>query len=177
MKNRRTVQIVILALFVLLGGYTIASGLFEEKEPLPEAGKSVPLFELESLDGTAMDLEQFRGHPVVINFWGTFCEPCVREMPLIQKYYEEYKDDGLVVIGVNLDEPKLRVQKFAEQVGVSFPILLDPGSTIRKRYGVVSYPTTFFIDADGILSSEKIGEMKELDMKSHLSRIMDIPVK
>lgn len=175
-RSKKTIQVMILVLFVLLGGYTITSGLFEDKESLPEVGQPVPSFQLSTLEGDVLQIEDFKGHPVVINFWGSFCEPCVREMPLIQAYHEKYAEDGLIILGINLNEPKLSVEAFAKQMGVTFPILLDPGGETRKRYGVTSFPTTFFLDKDGNLVSEKVGEMTELDMRSNLSRILDVPV-
>ncbi|MFD2672854.1 thiol-disulfide oxidoreductase ResA [Marinicrinis sediminis] len=177
MKNKKTMQIVILALFVIVGGYTITSGLFKESNPLPQEGKEVPAFELTDLEGNQVSLSMFEGQPVIINFWGTFCEPCVREMPLIEDYYQTYQEDGLVVLGVNLAEPKLRVQTFIEDMGVSFPILMDPGSKTRKDYGVSSFPTTFFVNEQGELASEVIGEMTESTMRIHLSKIMSQPLK
>lgn len=147
-KNRKWIQAVILTAVLLIGGYTIGSSLFAEEE-IPREGSMAPHFTLTGLDGKTYELSDYRGKPMLINFWGSWCEPCVREMPAIQRQYEKWKDQGLVVLGVNLDESKVTVQSFVKQNGVTFPILFDKELRMRDRYAVRYYPTTFYVDAGG----------------------------
>jgi len=98
---------------------------------------------------------------VVLNFWATYCEPCRNEMPALQKQMDKWADSGLVVIGMNVGEGQVTVRSFIEQYKVKFPIYMDPDDAIRKEYGVLNYPTTFFIKPDGSIHLIKVGEMTE----------------
>lgn len=145
---------------LLIGGYTIGSSLFA-KEEIPREGSAAPDFALTALDGSGVKLSDFRGQPVIVNFWGSWCEPCVREMPAIQRQYDKWKDSGLMVLGLNLDESVVTVQSFARQTGVTFPILIDKELRMRDRYAVRYYPTTFFIDAAGKINKIAVLEMDD----------------
>lgn len=147
-QHRRWIQAIILTAVLLIGGYTIGSSLFAEDE-IPREGSAAPDFTLTGLDGKSYTLSDFKGQPVVVNFWGTWCEPCVREMPAIQRQYDKWKDKGLVVLALNLDESKVTVQSFARQYNMTFPVLFDKELRMRDRYAVRSYPTTFFVDSAG----------------------------
>lgn len=158
-----------------MGAVTIASSLFSEPDPIPKVGNPAPSFKLAGLDGEPHRLSEFVGQPLVINFWGSFCDPCVEEMPMIEQYYQDYKDEGLIVLGLNLNEPKVTVKSFVRETGVSFPILLDD-DTVRKKYGVKSYPTTFFIDENGVIQDIYIGYMNETVFKYRVYRLLDIEI-
>ncbi|NBI30432.1 redoxin domain-containing protein [Chengkuizengella marina] len=158
-NNKKWVQYIILILFVVIAGVTLFSGVLSTDE-VPEVGNFAPDFSLKGLDGQVYQLSDFEGKPVVVNFWGSFCEPCVREMPAIEDIYNKYQSKDLIILGVNLDEPEVTVQSFVNQVGVTFPILLDK-NIVSDQYDVRYYPTTYFIDANGIIMEKKIGEMSE----------------
>lgn len=157
-KNKRWIQIVILAAIVVVGGYTIGSSLWDEKETkIVRVGDKAPNFSVEGLDGKTYRLSDYRGTTVVLNFWGSFCPPCVNEMPLLDDIYEANADHA-VVLGVNLDEARLTVESFVRRTGVTFPILLDD-ETIQRMYGVIQYPTTFVIDAEGVITRKVESEI------------------
>ncbi len=160
-------QLVILLAILTVGGFTVGSNLLSGST-LPEEGDSAPDFVLSRLDGAQHHLSDYRGKYVLLNFWGSFCEPCVREMPEIQKQYEKYGAGQLQVIGVNLDEGVVTVKNFVSGLHLTFPILLDH-NTIRKKYGVNSYPTTFFLDPQGKIIVKHIGEMDEAYLRQTLS--------
>lgn len=147
-QHRRWIQAIILTAVLLIGGYTIGSSLFAEDE-IPREGSAAPDFTLTGLDGKTYTLSELKGKPVMVNFWGTWCEPCVREMPAMQRQYDKWKDKGLVVLALNLDESKVTVQSFVRQYGLTFPVLFDKELRMRDRYAVRSYPTTFFVDSEG----------------------------
>lgn len=165
-KHKRLVQLIILAMILAVGVYTIGGSLWNESAAPPKIGEKAPAFELKGLDGNMHNLSDYRGKTVILNFWGSFCEPCVDEMPLFQEVYEENMDK-VVIVGVNLSEPEATVRGFVKRVGVSFPILLDR-TQVQKRYGVAQYPTTFIIDEKGTITHKKIGEYRtkqELEIK------------
>jgi len=137
------------------------------------AGNLAPDFQFTDLDEKVVSLSDMRGSPVVLNFWSTQCPPCVMEMPLIQQIYNEHSDEGLVVLAINVCDSPSRVGKFMQGGQFSFPVLLDATAKIVQKYNIVYFPTTFFIDKDGIIRHVKPGaflNMKELE--SSLSKIM-----
>lgn len=172
-KSKKRLQITIFVVVLLIAGYTVAGGAFKGDPKPPEAGHTVPAFTLTGLDEQTYDISDFRGKPVVVNFWGTFCPPCVEETPALQRMYEKYKDEGVVILGVNLGEkPIVRVENFTKRFGVTYPILLDPELEIRDRYAVRSYPTTFFVDAKGIIREIKVGGMTEGFMETQIRKLL-----
>jgi cytochrome c biogenesis protein CcmG, thiol:disulfide interchange protein DsbE len=128
--------------------------------PPPATGKPIPEFGLKTLQGAALSPEDFKGHPVVINFWATWCGPCQEEMPLFERMSRRL-EGKVFFLAVNDNETLPVVSAFAQTHGLSFPIGLDPGGTITTRFYVESYPTTFFIDAEGILRAQHIGQLDE----------------
>jgi peroxiredoxin len=169
-KHRVWVQTVILAALVLVGGFAIGQSLFFGNDT-PREGNKAPGFSLLGMDDKTHRLEDYRGKPLIINFWASWCEPCKVEMPAIQNQYMKWKDKGVQVIGMNLDEPQVTVQSFVKQYQLTFPILYDPGWVVRDLYGVTKYPTTFFIDASGEIRLIKLGVMDEAFIDETLSKL------
>ncbi|GAA3405294.1 thiol-disulfide oxidoreductase ResA [Paenibacillus hodogayensis] len=159
-EHKKWIQGIILTFVLLIGGYTIGSSLFA-KEDIPREGSTAPDFSLTGLDGSKASLSDYRGKAVMVNFWGSWCEPCAREMPAIQRQYEKWKDKGLVVLGLNLDESNVTVQSFVQQMNITFPVLLDKELRMRDRYAVRYYPTTFFIDPSGKIVKIAVMEMDD----------------
>ena len=118
-----------------------------------------PDFQLLSLDGQTINLSDFRGKPVLLNFWASWCGPCEFEMPFLQEIYEdeEWSQKGLVMLAVDIGEPPARVKDFMERLGLSFTVLLDIDQDVALKYNIRAIPTTFFIDKDGIIQETKIG--------------------
>lgn len=155
-RHRKLVQYIVLAAVLLIGGYAIGNTLFASS-PVLKVGSTPPPYKLADLDGNVHDSLDYAGKPLIINFWGTFCPPCRKEMPALQNVYEEWKDKGVALIGINLSEDKLSVQNFANQVGAKFPILLDRNRQVERAFGLKQYPTTFFIGPDGKIVDILIG--------------------
>ena len=116
-------------------------------------------FTLKHLDGTTASLQDFSGKVVLLNFWATWCLPCIQEMPDMEKLWREYKDAGLVVLGVSNDDAgkRKRVETFINKVNLSFPILLDPDSTVSELYNVSAIPVSYLIDRNGVLLAKIVG--------------------
>lgn len=136
----------------------------------PTSGKQVPDFNLKTMDGKSVRLADLKGKPVVINFWATWCPPCKVEMPLLEQASRQF-GDRVVFLAVDDDEDLNTVQSFARQAGVSFPVLLDPNGKINQLYFVQSYPNTFFIDSDGILRAQRIGQLDEAILGRNLEAV------
>jgi peroxiredoxin len=141
--------------------------------PAPAAvvGIRAPDFTLKDLDGKDVTLSGLAGQVVLINFWATWCGPCRIEMPALQRRYEAFKDQGLVVLAVNLDEPITEVSAFANDFGLTFSVLLDPGASVNDLYRVKGYPSTFIVDREGIINQLRIGSMTERQLDDYLSAV------
>lgn len=114
-------------------------------------GKAAPGFTLTNTDGKKVSLDEYKGHPVLVNFWATWCGPCKLEMPWIQEFSAKYKPQGLVVLGLDQDDSISRgdLASAAKRIGVTYPILL-PDEKVSKAYGGVDYlPESFYVDKAG----------------------------
>jgi peroxiredoxin len=125
----------------------------------PKTGFQAPSFSLETIDGFTINLDDYRGQPVLINFWASWCPPCRAEMPDFQAAWEEYQDSNLIIIAVNAthQDSLADVQDFISQNGLDFPIPLDKNGQISAIYQIHSLPTTFFINQEGIITKALIG--------------------
>lgn len=125
---------------------------------LTPAHATAPDFTLASLgDNPDINLEAYRGNVVFLNFWATWCAPCVAEMPAMQTLYERYRDDGLVVLAVNVREEEPVVREFIDRLGVTYPVALDRNGTVTNLYNVRGFPTTVIIDRSGNVIGVKLG--------------------
>lgn len=112
-------------------------------------GEMAPAFTLDSLDGGRISLSDHLGHPVLVNFWATWCAPCVEEMPLLAGAAAQFDDDGLVVLLVDVGEETRLVEDFVAEQGLDLPVALDMNSETSYVYRVSGYPTSVLIDAGG----------------------------
>ncbi len=139
--------------------------------PAPEVGHPAPDFVLPALDGSEVRLADLRGKPVILNFWATWCPPCRREMPALEIVWQQYSRGDVMVLGVDQGESIAVVSEYVRQnVGVTFPLLLDRSQDVGDLYLVRSLPTTFFIDADGIIREVRVGGPMEVDFLNEKAR-------
>ncbi len=130
--------------------------------PLPVAGVLAPDFTLKTLDGGEVSLSQFRGRPVLINFWASWCPPCRLEMPDLVRAYETHKADGFVILGIDLtfQDSIPDVQAFVEEFNMTFPVLLDETSEVTLNlYQLRGLPMSIFVDRNGVIARMHIGAM------------------
>ncbi len=152
---------------------TRTSGPVVAGTPAPRPGFLAPDFELRTLEGSTIRLSDLRGRPVVINFWATWCPPCRTEMPAFVREYERYRDRGLVVLAVNQAEQPETVAAFRDAFQLTFPILLDPYMEVSEQYEIRFLPTTFFVNADGVISDMVTGGMSEAAVRARFQRLME----
>ncbi len=143
-----------------------------ELTPAPEIGRLAPDFTLVDLKGNEVTLSDFRGKTVFINFWATWCPSCRAEMPEIEAVYQEYKDKGVVVIGVDIQETEEEVLQFIQRVVYSWTFVLDTTGLVAVNYKIEAIPTSFFIDREGIIQAVNIGAMTKRAMEIKLAEAM-----
>jgi peroxiredoxin len=131
-------------------------------------------FTLSDLSGKKVSLSQYRGKLVFLNFWATWCPPCRAEMPSMERLYQKLKGQGLVVLGVDLQENAKSVQKFVDEHKLTFPILLDSDGRVGTTYGARSIPTTYIIGRDGSALGGTIGgrEWDSPEMIAFFTRLL-----
>lgn len=134
-----------------------------------------PDFEIPMLDGvTLVSPSDFEGRPLFINFWATWCGPCVRELPALEEFVATHADDdnGPVLLTINLGETPEEIEGFLKEIGVqNLPVALDVNQVIKADYGVQNLPTTFIIDKTGMIHTMKLGEMRFEEMGLYLQQL------
>jgi peroxiredoxin len=116
-----------------------------------------PQFSGSTLDARQLSMTEYRGTVIVLNFWASWCLECRAEMPVLERLQREFSSRGLAIIGVNARENKEAVRRYAKELGVTFPLVLDPDGKINALYGVVGLPTTFVVGRDGRAVAFAIG--------------------
>lgn len=138
--------------------------------PRPAVGYPAPEFRLKTLTGENFALSDLRGTPVVLNFWATWCGPCRNELPALQKAAITYAGK-VAIVGVDQAEAADVVQKYADELGLTFTIPLDASHDAANAYDVALMPTTYFIDAQGIIRSVHLGEMNSITLAENIAGI------
>ncbi|MBI2657328.1 redoxin domain-containing protein [Candidatus Woesearchaeota archaeon] len=171
-KSKKSIIILFLAIgAAILALYFVRNGVSSSQEIAPRLGFYAPNFNTVYLNGSEFELYELRGKPVILNFWATWCPPCVREMPNLQDFYDRHKDE-VVVIGVNLGEKNRTIQNFIKRINVTFPIVLDKDKEIEKYYNLIIRPTTYFIDEKGLIVDKKLGELKKEELEERGRKLL-----
>jgi len=154
--KRTLPPVVVVAIVVALAfGYV---HLAERKGYALAPGTPAPEFQLPSLSGSPVALASLRGEVVVLNFWATWCPPCVAEMPSLERLHRALGPEGLAVVTVSTDEDEGELRDFVKRYSLTMPVLLDPGGRIAAgRYRTTGYPETFVIDRTGRLVKQYVG--------------------
>jgi cytochrome c biogenesis protein CcmG, thiol:disulfide interchange protein DsbE len=141
----------------------------------PQAGFTAPDFTLQAPTGESYTLSKLRGQAVLVNLWATWCPPCRAEMPIIEKMYQEYKDQGFIVLAVDMtyqDDP-FAIVPFTQEYGLTFPILLEETGDVASAYQLRSLPSSYFINRAGIIAEVVIGgPMSEALLRTRIEQIL-----
>lgn len=125
--------------------------------PRLNQGDRAPDFSLEDLAGHSIRLVDYHGKPVLLHFWATWCKPCVKELPEIEAGYRALHDQGFTVLAINVGDDKADVREFTNRLGLTFPVLLDPGWHTAERYNVTGLPVSIFVSRQGTVQDKVTG--------------------
>lgn len=135
-----------------------------------EVGAAAPNFSTTDLDGNPVVLNELQGQPIILNFWATWCAPCRIEMPELEATYQEYQDDGLVIVAVNRQETVDEIRPyFYDEMELSFTPVLDENGLVANLYSVLVMPTTYFINPEGDITAIHRGPLTQSQIQEYLA--------
>ncbi|GAB4540297.1 MAG: TlpA disulfide reductase family protein [Thermodesulfovibrionia bacterium] len=123
-------------------------------------GNIAPEFTIEDMNGKMVSISMFKGHPVLLNVWATWCPYCREEMPELNRLYKRYNSSGLVVIAVSIDKNKEKVKRYLEDIPADYIVLIDTENVVSRLYRVYALPTSILIGRDGKVKKVVLGSRK-----------------
>ena len=171
-----SILILLLGLFWIWYSKVPPTSSSENLISAPQKGFLAPDFSLSDMDGQTITLSELKGKPIMINFWASWCTPCRAEMPAIESVYKNYRDEDLIILGINTtNQDNINdATAFADKMGVTFPILFDLDGSVGILYQVRALPSTFFIDKQGVIVDVIVGgPMSEALIESKVKTIIE----
>jgi peroxiredoxin len=132
-----------------------------------------PALELNDLQGNPVSLEDYRGTVVLLNNWATWCPPCKEEMPTLQAYFEEHRNQGFTIVAIEAGEPPDKVQAFVEDFGLTFPVWLDPRLQATAAFHNPGLPTSYLIDRQGSVRLAWAGAISRQMLEKHVTPLLE----
>ncbi|GAB3057781.1 thiol-disulfide oxidoreductase ResA [Virgibacillus ainsalahensis] len=174
-RNRLILRASILAVLVAAVAFALVSNL-QADNSVYQVGDQAPDFKLQQVNANneleSVQLSDLRGKGVMLNFWGTWCEPCKDEMPYMQDLYPEYKDKGIEIVAVSLDATELVINRFIDNYDLTFPVPHDTTGEVMDLYKVGPLPTTFFISPEGEITEVIEGGLTLDSIEGYLQEIL-----
>lgn len=181
-RLRRTALAILLGVAILGSVYLVERGnsartavpisiANDANAQLPRVGQAASDFQVVGPDGATIRLSQFKGRPVWINFWASWCAPCRAEFPDMDEVYKRHQANGLVLLAVSFQERPEDVIAYLERAQPSFTIGIDPPGAVASQYRVLGLPTHIFVDAEGIIRDIRVGPMNQQLMREKLASI------
>lgn len=156
-RNMSKTNVLKLLILSSIVAFTVFLALQSRQAHPPEVGESAPDFTLPGLSGPSISLSDFRQRVVVVNFWATWCPPCIEETPSLKKFADQMGGTGVTVIGVSVDQDPQALGKFVTSAQLTFPIARDPDQSVSSRYGTFKFPESYIIDTEGRIARKIVG--------------------
>ena len=179
--NTKTYKLLIilgsvgLVLALVVAGLLLTQGDAKNEfssKSVSEKKELAPNFTLLTVSSGDFHLRDYKGRPVLINFFASWCLPCREEMPVLEKIAHEYESKGVVFLGIAIDDTEQKIKDFVAKYGVTFPVGLDKTAAIQKSFGLYGIPTTYFIDKQGIINYSHSGSVTEELMQHELDKLL-----
>jgi peroxiredoxin len=159
-------------LITILGGVVYFA--LRQRQARPVAiGDRAPDFSVPALPSGSLDLKNYRGQVVVLNFWATWCPPCVEETPSLEAFAEKMRALGVIVLSVSVDEDQKALQDFVRKYHISYPVGRDPSQSLAGRYGTLIFPETYILDRRGLVA-EKVAAAADWDDPRMQNFVLDL---
>ena len=129
-------------------------------------------FTLKNLDGEEVSLSDYEGKVVVINFWATWCPPCRAEIPDLEAAHQTFAEEGLVILGVNVEDPARAVEPFLAEMGMTYPVVLDETGKVMKDYRTPGLPTSVILDREGVIRARHVGVLTAEQLDNYLQQVL-----
>ena len=179
-KNSKKLKAtVIFLLAMLIAGFTIflAIGVMGTTTATSRSGKELvgkkaPSFVAPKVGGQLVSLENYKNKPLVLNFWASWCPPCRDETPGMERIWRKYEDQGVVILGINVQDGEKEAERYISEFGVTFSNALDLDGSITVDYGVTGLPVTFFIDNDSVVAGRWVGSISEDRLDNWVSNLI-----
>ncbi len=139
----------------------------------PRKGSPLGNFTLTDVSGSQVRLSDYAGRPVLINAWATWCPPCQAEMPDLNAYYKAHSSQGFVILAINAGETKAQASGFAKQLGLDFPILLDPSESLMDALHIADFPTSILVGRDGLVTAIHVGRMTPAILEKEITPFLN----
>ena len=179
-KNSKKLKAtVIFLLAMLIAGFTIFLAIGVMGTPTATSrsgkelvGKKAPSFVAPKVGGQLVSLENYKNKPLVLNFWASWCPPCRDETPGMERIWRKYEDQGVVILGINVQDGEKEAERYISEFGVTFSNALDLDGSITVDYGVTGLPVTFFIDNDSVVTGRWVGSISEDRLDNWVSNLI-----
>ncbi|UOQ93123.1 TlpA family protein disulfide reductase [Halobacillus shinanisalinarum] len=174
MKKKVVVQVLVGLSLITLIIFAIYDDSKSTEQNYPEKvsensqlreGDKFPVLSLDTLEKVKKDIDFKSNKITLVNLWATWCPPCQKEMPLIEKYYNEYLSKGFNVVAISMGEGRIVVENYIEDHSLLIPVLIDPKMVTQNKLGVHGIPTSFFVNSEGIIIQKHNGELTEPQLK------------
>lgn len=170
-KKRLLVRSIIFAIISAAALYTIYASITNKKVGQLQVGQKAPDFMLVDQYGKKQQLSKYKGQGVFLNFWATWCKPCETEMPILNKVYKKYSENGIQLLSINIGESSLVVDRFIAKYQLDFSIMNDANEGVQEAYAINPLPASILIDKNGIIQAIYTGELTEETIATLMKKI------